>query len=90
MGSVCYRQHAGPWYSANGVQDQWTFIHNGQSKFILYHLEWSGANFYYKMKFESFDQKDTPILDEIVLNFNLFHSPQIKGSIRIKGGMILK
>jgi len=78
------------WYSADGVQDAWTFVPDGQVKFILYNLNWSGPNFYYKMKFETNEAELSPVLDEIILNYNLFHSPYLKGSIRIKGGVILK
>ncbi|MCX6759687.1 MAG: fibronectin type III domain-containing protein [Candidatus Nealsonbacteria bacterium] len=78
------------WYSADGVQDVWTFVSDGQAKFILYNLNWSGHNFYYKMKFETNEAGLSPVLNEIILNYNLFHSPYLKGSIRIKGGVILK
>ena len=81
---------AGPWYSANGIQNEWTFVPNGQQKFILDHLGWSGSNFYYRMKFETFEAGKTPVLDEIQVDYNLYHSPKIKGSIRVRGGTILK
>jgi len=81
---------AGPWYSAEGLANGWSFVPNGQAKFILDQMEWSGSNFYYKMKFETEVEGQSPVLDEIALDFNLFHSPEIKGSIRIKGGTILK
>ncbi len=78
------------WYSAEGVEDQWTFVPDGEAKFILYDLEWSGSNFYYKMRFESHDQESSPVLEEITLNFNLFHSPHLKGNVRIRGGTIFR
>jgi hypothetical protein len=32
----------------------------------------------------------TPIVDEIGLNYNVYHSPELKGGIKIKGGVRLK
>jgi len=78
------------WYSANGVLNGWTYLPDGQSKIILSQLNWATPNFYYKMKFETYEQGRTPILDEIQVDYNIYHSPQLKGSIRIKGGTILK
>jgi len=78
------------WYSANGVLNGWTYLPDGQSKIILSQLNWATPNFYYKIKFETYEQGRTPILDEIQVDYNIYHSPQLKGSIRIKGGTILK
>ena len=78
------------WYSANGVLNGWTYLPAGQSKIILSQLNWATPNFYYKIKFETYEQGRTPILDEIQVDYNIYHSPQLKGSIRIKGGTILK
>jgi hypothetical protein len=78
------------WYSANGVKDGWTYLPNGQFKTTLSPLGWATPNFYYRMEFRTEAPDKTPILDEIQLDYNIYHSPRLKGSIIIKGGVRLK
>jgi len=80
----------GPWFSAYGRVNEWTFVPNGETKFVLTPLELSGPNFYYRMKLESFNENYTPMVDEIILEYNISNSPQIKGRVKIKGGTKLK
>ena len=58
------------WYSAGGTLDGTTTVPNGQATTSLSALGWSGPNFYYKMQFTSSDGSNTPVLDEIKVNYN--------------------
>jgi hypothetical protein len=78
------------WYSADGVKDSWTYLPNGQFKTIISYLGWATPKFHYRIRFETDAPDKSPILDEIQIDYNIYHSPQLKGSIRIKGGTIIK
>ena len=76
------------WYSADGILNGSTSIPDGQAVISLTPLNWSGSNFYYKIKFETTDTGKTPVLDEIGVNYNVYL--QLKGGVKLKGGVILK
>ncbi len=64
-----FSQDNSNWYNAAGTLNGWSTLSSGTSSISLSRLQWSGANFYYKIKFTS-DAIDTPLLDEITVNYN--------------------
>gem|GEM_PF-5734662 len=77
------------WYSADGVLNDATPISAGQQLLIISDLGWTGPYFCYKLILGTY-KNTTPIVDEIGLNYNVYHSPELKGGIKIKGGVRLK
>lgn len=63
-----FSQDSSDWYSAGGDLGATTTISTSTPNTDLSGLGWSGPNFYYKMFFSS-DGTDTPILDEIQVDF---------------------
>ena len=61
------------WYNSAGTLDGWNTLSQGSNNIDLSGLSWSGANFYYHMEFTS-DTSDTPVLDEISVNFSTYYS----------------
>jgi len=61
------------WYNSAGTPDGWDTLSQGTNNIDLSGLSWSGANFYYHMLFTS-DTSDTPVLDEITVNFSTYYS----------------
>lgn len=66
---------AGPWYDDQGVLNASTSVANGTSSIDLSGLGWSGANFYYKMYFNTSDTSATPVLEEIRLEYTSNTAP---------------
>ncbi len=66
---VQFSQDNTNWYNSAGTLNGWSTLSSGTPSISLSRLNWSGANFYYKMKFTS-DGIDTPVLDEITINYN--------------------
>ncbi len=73
---VQFSQNGSSWYDSSGTPGAWDTLSQGTYSINLTALSWSGANFYYKMEFTS-DGTDTPVLDEIEVNFssNSYLSP---------------
>ena len=61
------------WYNSAGTPDGWDTLTQGTNNIDLSGLSWSGPNFYYYMEFTS-DASDTPILDEIRVNFSAYYT----------------
>ena len=66
---------AGPWYDDQGNLNGTTSIANGTSSTDLSGLGWSGANFYYKMYFYTSDTSNTPVLEEIRVDYTSNTAP---------------
>ena len=73
---VQFSQNGSNWYDSAGTADAWDTLSSGANSIDLGALSWYGPNFYYKMEFTS-DGTDTPVLDEIEVNFssNSYLSP---------------
>ena len=61
------------WYNSAGTLGGWDTLTQGTNNIDLSGLSWSGPYFYYHMEFTS-DGSDTPILDEISVNFSTYYS----------------
>ncbi len=61
------------WYNSAGTPDGWDTLSQGTNNIDLSGLSWSGSNFYYHMLFTS-ATSDTPVLDEITVNFSTYYS----------------
>jgi len=61
------------WYNSAGSAGGWDTLSQGTHNIDLSGLSWSGPNFYYNMLFTS-DGSDTPLLDEISVNFTTYYS----------------
>ncbi len=70
---VQFSQDNTNWYNSAGTADGWDTLSQGTNNIDLSGLSWSGANFYYHMEFTS-DGSDTPILDEISVNFSTYYT----------------
>ena len=70
---VQFSQDNTNWYNSAGTLDGWDTLSQGTNNIDLSGLSWSGPNFYYHMEFTS-DGIDTPILDEISVNFSTYYS----------------
>jgi len=70
---VQFSQDSTNWYNSAGTPDGWDTLSQGTNNIDLSGLSWSGANFYYHMLFTS-DGSDTPVLDEISVNFSTYYS----------------
>jgi len=81
---VQFSQNSSDWYSAGGVLNATTSIADGSSTTDLSGLGWSGANFYYKMYFNTTDTSQTPVLDEATVNY----SSSYKGFIVTETGLV--
>ena len=76
---------SGPWYAANGVLNATTSIANGTSSTSLSALGWSGPNFYYKMYFNTTDTSNTPVLEEIRVDYTSNAAPTVS-DVSLNGG----
>lgn len=74
------------WYSAAGALDGTTTIADGTSSTDLSGLSWSGANFYYKMYFNTTDTNNTPALEEIGVEYNFVGETLTVASPTLDGG----
>jgi len=70
---VQFSQDSTNWYNSSGTPDGWDTLSQGANNIDLSGLGWSGDNFYYKMEFTS-DGTDTPVLDEISVNFSTYYA----------------
>jgi hypothetical protein len=70
---VQFSQDGTNWYNSAGTPGGWNALSQGTHNIDLSGLSWSGANFYYHMEFTS-DGSDTPVLDEIRVNFSTYYS----------------
>jgi len=61
------------WYDSAGSVGGWDTLSQGTHSIDLGGLGWSGPNFYYKAEFTS-DGTDTPVLDEISLNYSSYYA----------------
>ena len=68
-----FSQDSSTWYDSSGNPSQWDTLSEGSHSIDLSGLGWSGDNFYYKMEFTS-DGTDTPVLDEISVNFSTYYA----------------
>jgi len=66
---VQFSQDSTNWYNSAGTAGGWDTLSQGTNSIDLSGLGWSGANFYYQMEFTS-DGTDTPVLDDITVNFS--------------------
>lgn len=66
---VQFSQDNSNWYDSSGNLSQLDTMSQGSNSIDLSGLGWSGPNFYYKMEFTS-DGTDTPILDEVSVDFS--------------------
>jgi len=73
------------WYNSSGNASDWDTLSQGTDTIDLSGLGWSGANFYYKMGFTS-DGADTPVLDEIRVNFSTYYASGTLTSINLLSG----
>jgi hypothetical protein len=67
-GVIQFSQDQTNWYSSSGVLDGSSALSSGENTIDISGIGWSGSNFYYKITLTS-DGTDTPILDEISLNY---------------------
>ena len=70
---VQFSQDSSTWYDSAGNSGQWDTMSEGSHSIGLSTLLWSGANFYYQIEFTS-DGSDTPVLEEITVNFSTYHA----------------
>ena len=70
---VQFSQDNTNWYNSSGTLGGWDTLSQGTDSIDLSGLGWSGPNFYYKMEFTS-DGTDTPVLDEIRVNFSSYYT----------------
>ncbi|HUU08169.1 MAG TPA: hypothetical protein VMW61_01450, partial [Dehalococcoidales bacterium] len=61
------------WYNSAGTAGGWDTLSQGTHNIDLSGLGWSGSNFYYHMLFTS-NGNNTPLLDEISVNFTTYYS----------------
>ena len=66
---VQFSQDNTNWYNSTGTLNGWDNLSSGAHTIDLSGLGWSGANFYYKMRFTS-DGSNTPVLDEISVSYS--------------------
>ncbi|MFC1949220.1 hypothetical protein ACFLW0_03505 [Chloroflexota bacterium] len=61
------------WYNSSGTLGDWDTLSQGTNNINLSGLGWSGPNFYYRMLFTT-TVNDTPVLDEIRVNFSWYYT----------------
>ena len=66
--TVQFSQDNSAWYNSAGVLDGSNTLSVGSNSIDLSALNWTTANFYYKMALTS-DNSDTPVLDSVALNY---------------------
>ncbi len=89
--SAQFSQDNTNWYSAAGVLNETTTVPDGITTTSLSALNWSGANFYYKITFSaSSDKSATPTLTNVSVNYNMNTAPTLTSVATspnpIKGG----
>lgn len=67
---IQFSQNGSTWYDSSGNSGQWDTMSSGAHNISLSTLGWLGPNFYYKISLTS-DGVDTPVLDDIAVNFTL-------------------
>ena len=67
--SAQFSQDNVTWYNSSNVLNGSDTLLAGTNTISLLTLNWTGANFYYRILFTS-DGTDTPVLDSITVNFN--------------------
>ena len=70
---VQFSQDNTNWYNSAGTLGAWDTMSAGSNNIDLSGLSWTGANFYYNMEFTS-DGSDTPVLEQITVNFSTYYS----------------
>ncbi|MFC1918380.1 hypothetical protein ACFLWW_00175 [Chloroflexota bacterium] len=70
---VQFSQDNSNWYNSAGTLDGWDTLVAGTHSIDLSGLSWLGSNFYYHILFTS-DGSDTPVLDEITVNFSVYYT----------------
>lgn len=86
--TVGFNQDGGStWYNASGVEGTETLTTGENNSIDLSSLGWSGPNFYYKVIFTS-DGSDTPVLDDISVNYTSW-TPLPPGISPSGGGVMI-
>jgi hypothetical protein len=67
--NISFSQDNTNWFNSAGTADGWNAMGAGSNTVDLSELNWTGANFYYKMEWTS-DGSDTPVLDEVSVHTN--------------------
>ncbi|MBU2568324.1 MAG: hypothetical protein KJ967_06095, partial [Elusimicrobia bacterium] len=65
---IQFSQDQTNWYGSDGILDNSDTLSAGSNNIGLSGLEWSGANFYYKLTFTS-DESNTSVLTSIAVNY---------------------
>ncbi len=74
-----FSQDGDNWYNSNNLKNEWDILEQGnylssELAIDLSDLDWSGNEFYYKMRFESTEEGKTPVLDEVKLYYGQYAS----------------
>lgn len=67
--TIQFSQNATDWYNSSGALNGTNTLNSGSNSINLAPLNWSGANFYYKIQFTG-DGSSTPVLDDITVTIN--------------------
>ena len=76
------------WKNSSGTPGGWNTCSPGSNEIDLSGLGWSGDNFYYKMEFTSSGGTDTPVLDEVSVDFTSW-TPRPPGISPSGGGFMM-
>lgn len=68
--SVQFSQNGTDWYNSNAVAGGWDSLASGTNSIELRLLDWTTADFYYKLKFTSSDVAATPSAGEIEVDYS--------------------
>lgn len=72
---VQFSTNSSVWYNSAGTLNGWDNMTAGTNNSInLLTLGWSGANFYYRIKFTTGDTTKTPLLDKVSVNYRSYSS----------------
>ena len=81
---VSFSQDNTNWFNSVGTASDWDTMSAGNNTISLTALNWTGANFYYKMEFIS-DGTGTPVLDSVSVHTNYPSTGNLISSIKDTG-----
>ncbi len=86
-----YSQDGTDWRDSVGVEGGWDVLSAGANSIDIRVLDWTTANFYYKIKFTNDDQTATATISEVEVEYSdtyTAYTPSWDGGYYIEGSMV--
>ncbi len=86
--SVKFSQDGTNWYNHLGYKGWWDSCADGVTTIDLTALEWTTANFYYKLKLETASSTLTPVVTDVAVNYSDTYTPPTLTDYHKKGTLL--